>query len=105
MKIYVKAVSKELSPKQFYGFSFIVGEEYFSKNGYCFCDTANATREYFKNPLETRYLEVLPLSEIISLGDNYHSFTANHIKIIREIPIDELREDFYFNRSCEYFEE
>ncbi|WP_035288018.1 hypothetical protein [Clostridium sp. KNHs214] len=103
MKNYIKAVSKDLSPQGCSKFSFVIGREYSSENGYCFCDTANATREYFENPLETRYLEVQPLSEVVSLGDP-HSFRANEIKIIREVLLEELRKDFHFNSTCNYYE-
>lgn len=100
---YVKAVSKNLSPRGCSKFSFEIGKEYYSKNGYCFCDTANATREYFQNPLETRYLEIQPLSEVVSLGDS-NSFKADKIKIIKEYSLEELRKDFHFNSTCEYYE-
>lgn len=103
MKTYVKAVSKDLSPQGYPEFNFVIGEEYSSEKGYCFCDTANATREYFPNPLETRYLEVQALSEVVSLGDP-HSFRADKIKIICEISLEELRVDFHFNSTCNYFE-
>ncbi|WP_312072140.1 DUF7666 domain-containing protein [Anaerotignum propionicum] len=103
MKSYIKAVSKDLSPQGCSEFSFVIGREYYSESGYCFCDTANATREYFENPLETRYLEVQSLSEVVSIGDP-HSFKANIIKIIREITLEELRIDFHFNSTCNFYE-
>lgn len=102
MKTYIKAVSENLSPKD-HDFSFVIGEEYYCKKGYCFCDTAYATKEYFENPLKTRYLEIEALDEVSDLGDG-HSFKSNKIKILREIQLSELRKDYFFDDACKYFE-
>ena len=104
MKYYIKAVTKNLSPRGFKDFSFNIGNAYSSNTGYCFCDSARATTEYFENPLETRYLEIEALEQVYSLADT-HSFKSNKIKIIREIPLDELRKaNIFFNSVCEFYE-
>lgn len=104
MKYYIKAVTKDLSPKGSKDFSFTIGDVYSSDKGYHFCDSAYATMDYFENPLETRYLEIEALDEVNDIGDT-HSFRSNKIKVIREIPLDELRkENILFNSACEYHE-
>lgn len=93
--MYVKAVSKNLEPSGVKNFSFEIGKEYFSENGYHFCQSAGQTGEYFENPLKTRYLEVEPLGEFYNIGDGC-SFQARKIRIVREILLEELLEDSLF---------
>lgn len=100
----IKAVDLGYHPKNNNNFKFEVGKQYGSENGYCFCDTAYATLEYYENPLTTKYLEVESLVEAGDMGDG-HSFISNKIKIIREIELEELRQDSNFNARCVVAEE
>ena len=99
----IKAVTTGLNPKEHKTFKFEIGKVYDSEKGYCFCDTAFATLDYYENPLTTRYLEIEVLSDASDMGDR-HSFLANKIKIVREISIDELRADSSFDERCKHYE-
>lgn len=98
--MFVKAVKKDWTGKT--GRKYSIGCIY--KDSY-YCDSAYATGEYFsESPFELRYLEVAEIKDAQGHGIlDCHSFCGD-IKIIREIPLKELRKDFFFNSKCEFFE-
>ncbi|OCA97859.1 DUF7666 domain-containing protein [Clostridium beijerinckii] len=99
----IKAVTSSLSPKGYTNFIFEIDKEYESEDSYCFCDTAYATLEYYKNPLTTKYLEIEVISDASDMGDG-HSFMANKIRIVREVSLEELRVNSSFDEVCRHYE-
>ncbi|MDQ1913721.1 hypothetical protein RAC89_25295 [Paenibacillus sp. GD4] len=91
--MFINAVNNKLSSKNFQSFSFEIGGTYIHDKGYHFVKDDPSIifgHPGFENPNEFRYLEVEPLEEPYE-PYNDGTYIARKIKIIREIPIGEIR--------------
>ncbi|MBL5769033.1 hypothetical protein [Heyndrickxia sporothermodurans] len=91
--MFIKAVKNDFTNK--YNLKFEVGKEYKSDDGFSFTNESNLAMiadisGYGGNKLlETRFLEIEPIAPLYEcVGGEYTSY---HIKVIREIPISEIK--------------
>ncbi|MEC0106774.1 hypothetical protein P4H27_07460 [Paenibacillus taichungensis] len=76
-----------------------IGEIFKSEHGCSYCVKALDTLKYYEYPLAMKYLEIEILSEPWK-GDDGYSCLASEVKVLREIPLNELRKDNAFNDAC-----
>ncbi|MFF5994839.1 hypothetical protein AAGS61_08750 [Lysinibacillus sp. KU-BSD001] len=76
-----------------------IGEVFNSEHGCSYCIKASDTLKYYEYPYAMKYLEIEILSEPWK-GDDEYTYFANEVKVIREIPLNELRVDSMFNDAC-----
>jgi hypothetical protein len=76
-----------------------IGEVFKSEHGCSYCVEASETLKYYEYPYAMKYLEIEILSEPWK-GDDEYTYFASEVKVIREIPLNELREDHVFNDAC-----
>lgn len=96
-KMNIKGMEKDMTCR---GFKFEIGKEYkIDTNGkelvlcsdtvFHYCKSLSAIHKYYPVDGDNRYFEIEVLGEVVTDGIKYGS---NHIKIIREIPKEELEE-------------
>ncbi|SEL31655.1 hypothetical protein [Paenibacillus sp. OK003] len=76
-----------------------IGETFKSEHGCSYCVQASDTLKYYEYPLAMKYLEIEILSDPWK-GDDGYSYFANEVKVLREIPLNELRKDNLFHDAC-----
>lgn len=88
-----KAFNSDLTCRDF---QYEIGEEYtmeddinMCSSGFHFCNDIKMTAQFYSFDPRTRYAEVKATDTIVA-SDLYRKFATDHIKIVREIPWEEV---------------